>query len=50
MSDNTLICLVISAMIGGCATCSVSDDIHKTRKAQIESAERLEILKTAPKP
>ena len=45
MSDNTLICLIISICVGSCTTCSVSDDIRQTRKAQIESNERIEILK-----
>jgi len=49
MSDNALVCVIVASCLAGCATCSVSGDIRKTRDTEIESIERLEILKATGK-
>ena len=45
MSDNTMVAIVISAMLGGCATCSVSQHRREVEIEKIRSSERLEMLK-----
>ena len=50
MSDNTALVFMLCAAIGGCSACSISNDISSARKAQIESSERLEVLKATGQP
>ena len=54
MSDNTVFCIIVAAMIGGCTTCSVSDDRMDVEELRIERDHTIELLEaqlkqTAPK-
>lgn len=50
VSDNTLVCIVITAMIGGCTTCSVSTHRTSIEKLRLEHEHNIELLKATPKP
>ena len=55
MSENTLTCIVITAAIFGCTTCSVSDNRKDNEKLRLEYEHTIKLLKTqlkqtAPKP
>ena len=50
MSNNALVCILVSAMLSACVACSLSVDIAQIRKTQIESTERLEMIKHIAKP
>lgn len=55
MSDNTLVCIIVAAMICGCTTCSVSKHRMDIEKLRIEHDHTIELLEaqlkqTAPKP
>ena len=50
MSDNTLVCIVITAMIGGCTTCSVSKQRTGIEKLRLEHEHNIELLKATLKP
>lgn len=50
MSDNTLVVLIVTAMIAGCSTCSVSKNRKEVEIERIKSVEKLEIIKNANKP
>lgn len=55
MSDNTVVCIIVAAMIGGCTACSVSKHRMDVEKLRIEHDHKIELLEaslkqTAPKP
>ena len=50
MSDNTLVCIVITAMIGGCTTCFVSKHRMDVQELRLEHEHNIELLKATPKP
>jgi len=49
MSANTLACIAIAAMIGGCTTCSVSKHRMDIEKLRLEYEHNIELLKATPK-